>query len=198
MKLRPRTSRLLVLGAFLAAGATAFPALAERASADQSSPRFPGGRYFVIGCGFSHFNNDDPIVFPGLPGQSHLHSFFGSTAKPTHSQRSAPLLDGATTCDPGGRSPRRTGCRPCSTTAPRPPAPRAGDLLLHHGERPCRERCGRSRPDCASSPGHADAHPGPDGPEPLQVELSRHRRLEHRRLPPRPAPRTGHELEPAR
>ena len=71
MKPRLRTAHLLVLTAFLVAGATAFPALAERAAADQSSPRFPGGRYFVIGCGFSHFNNDDPIVFPGQPGKAH-------------------------------------------------------------------------------------------------------------------------------
>ncbi len=78
MKLRPRTSQLLVLTAFLAAGVTAFPALAEHASADQSSPRFPGGRYFVIGCGFSHFNNDDPIAFFGQPGKSHNHTFIGN------------------------------------------------------------------------------------------------------------------------
>ncbi len=42
MKLRRgRMSHLLVLGAFLAAGATALPALAERAAADQSSLPFP-------------------------------------------------------------------------------------------------------------------------------------------------------------
>jgi hypothetical protein len=39
---------------------------------------FPGGPYFVIGCGFSHRNNDDPIVFPGEPGRSHNHTYIGS------------------------------------------------------------------------------------------------------------------------
>ncbi len=29
-------------------------------------------------CRFSHFNNDDPIVYPGQPGKSHLHLFFGN------------------------------------------------------------------------------------------------------------------------
>jgi Domain of unknown function (DUF1996) len=39
---------------------------------------FPGGPYFTIGCGFSHRNNDDPIVFPGEPGRSHNHTYIGS------------------------------------------------------------------------------------------------------------------------
>jgi hypothetical protein len=39
---------------------------------------FPGGPYFVVGCGFSHRNNDDPIVFPGEPGRSHNHTYVGS------------------------------------------------------------------------------------------------------------------------
>ena len=97
MKLRPRTSQLLVLGAFLAAGATAFPALAVHASADQSSPRFPGGRYFVIGCGFSHFNNDDPIAFPGQAGKSHNHTFIGNRVVDA-ATTPASLLGGESSC----------------------------------------------------------------------------------------------------
>ena len=33
---------------------------------------------FLADCPFSHRLPDDPIVFPGLPGASHMHSFFGS------------------------------------------------------------------------------------------------------------------------
>jgi len=29
-------------------------------------------------CRYSHFNNDDPIVYPGQPGKAHLHLFFGN------------------------------------------------------------------------------------------------------------------------
>jgi hypothetical protein len=35
---------------------------------------------FLADCPFSHRLPDDPIVFPGLPGGSHMHSFFGSVA----------------------------------------------------------------------------------------------------------------------
>lgn len=31
-----------------------------------------------IDCGFSHSLPDDPIIFPGKPGASHLHDFFGN------------------------------------------------------------------------------------------------------------------------
>ena len=103
MKLRRRTSHLLVLGAFLAAGATAFPALAERAATDQGSPRFPGGRYFVIGCGFSHFNNDDPIAFAGQPGKSHNHTFIGNRGVDA-ATTPASLLGGDSSCGDVGDS----------------------------------------------------------------------------------------------
>jgi len=33
---------------------------------------------FVVSCRYSHSLPDDPIVFPGLPGASHLHDFFGN------------------------------------------------------------------------------------------------------------------------
>ncbi|MFF3064208.1 DUF1996 domain-containing protein [Oerskovia sp. NPDC057915] len=33
---------------------------------------------FQANCSFSHFANDDPIVFPGQPGASHLHTFVGN------------------------------------------------------------------------------------------------------------------------
>jgi len=90
-------SHLLVLGAFLLAGATALPALAERAAADQNARPFPGGAYFVVGCGFSHMNNDDPIVFPGKPGASHNHTFIGNRAVDA-ATTPASLLGGDSSC----------------------------------------------------------------------------------------------------
>jgi hypothetical protein len=33
---------------------------------------------FVTRCNFSHRNSDDPIVFPGKPGEAHSHDFFGN------------------------------------------------------------------------------------------------------------------------
>ncbi|MCB0984686.1 MAG: DUF1996 domain-containing protein [Ilumatobacter sp.] len=53
---------------------------------------------FLVECGYSHAALDDPIVFPGQPGLSHLHAFFGNThvdAFTTVGQ----LPGGETTCD---------------------------------------------------------------------------------------------------
>lgn len=36
------------------------------------------GVNFVSGCGFSHRNADDPIVYPNQPGKSHDHTFLGN------------------------------------------------------------------------------------------------------------------------
>ena len=104
MKLRRRSkAELLVLGAFLAAGATALPALALRAAADPDPTRFPGGPYFVIGCGVSHMNNDDPIAFPDKPGASHNHTFIGNRTVDAQTT-AASLLGGESSCEDVGDS----------------------------------------------------------------------------------------------
>jgi len=36
--------------------------------------------YFAVLCAFSHRNRDDMIVFPGQPGRSHDHTYFGNTS----------------------------------------------------------------------------------------------------------------------
>ncbi|RMI37403.1 DUF1996 domain-containing protein [Streptomyces triticirhizae] len=54
---------------------------------------------FVAECEFSHRRPDDPIVFPGLPGASHSHSFFGSTVTDAHTNL-GDLLNSDSTCDP--------------------------------------------------------------------------------------------------
>lgn len=53
---------------------------------------------FVVECGFSHAAQDDPIVWPGQPGMSHLHVFFGATDVDAHST-TADLVAGDSTCD---------------------------------------------------------------------------------------------------
>lgn len=58
-----------------------------------------GGRgQFAVECAFDQFRADDPIVYPGQPGASHLHQFFGAravTADSTHAE----LTVGETTCE---------------------------------------------------------------------------------------------------
>lgn len=52
---------------------------------------------FVVRCASSHLRNDDPIVFPGRPGASHRHEFFG--ASNVHAGSTAAELRAApTTC----------------------------------------------------------------------------------------------------
>ena len=52
---------------------------------------------FVLRCGYSHSLADDPIVFPGQPGASHLHDFFGNTGVDASSTFES-MLAGETTC----------------------------------------------------------------------------------------------------
>jgi hypothetical protein len=92
---------LLLLGVVVlaVAGGAGAGAQTVAAAADHSGgPRYGGYRgYFAIGCGFSHRNNDDPIIYPGRPGLSHNHTFFGNTAT-NASSTPASLRGGATTC----------------------------------------------------------------------------------------------------
>jgi len=55
---------------------------------------------FRADCTYSHRLADDPIVFPGLPGASHMHSFFGNK-KVDAGTTAADLTEfTATTCKP--------------------------------------------------------------------------------------------------
>jgi hypothetical protein len=52
-------------------------------------------------CEFSHMNYDDPIVFPGKPGASHLHAFFGNTGTNANSSATTISHTGSSTCRGG-------------------------------------------------------------------------------------------------
>jgi hypothetical protein len=93
---------LLLLGMVVLAAAGGAGAAAQTtptAADHRGGPRYGGGYrgYFAIGCGFSHRNNDDPIIHPGRSGLSHNHTFFGNTATNAASTP-ASLRDGTTTC----------------------------------------------------------------------------------------------------
>ena len=57
------------------------------------------GGQFRIACEFSHFGYDDPLVFPGQPGASHLHTFFGNTDTNAFSTPASILNTGGATCN---------------------------------------------------------------------------------------------------
>lgn len=52
-------------------------------------------------CNFSHMNYDDPIIYPGQKGQSHLHTFFGNQAMDWRATDRTALNRGASTCAGG-------------------------------------------------------------------------------------------------
>ena len=59
----------------------------------------PGQKANFIGvCRYSHSAPDDPIVFPGQPGASHLHDFFGNTSTDANSTYESLRASGSSTC----------------------------------------------------------------------------------------------------
>jgi Domain of unknown function (DUF1996) len=57
-----------------------------------------GALYFAVACGFSHRNQDDPIVHARHPGMSHDHTFFSNTSTDAFSTV-ASLRQSGTTCN---------------------------------------------------------------------------------------------------
>jgi hypothetical protein len=55
---------------------------------------------FRADCQYSHSLADDPIVFPGLPGASHMHSFVGNNATAAGTAAEDLAKYTATTCKP--------------------------------------------------------------------------------------------------
>jgi hypothetical protein len=55
---------------------------------------------FRADCEYSHRRADDPIVFPGLPGASHMHSFVGNKAVDANTRAGDLMTFTATTCKP--------------------------------------------------------------------------------------------------
>ncbi|MET0494983.1 MAG: DUF1996 domain-containing protein [Actinoplanes sp.] len=54
---------------------------------------------FLADCPASHRLPDDPIIFPNMPGASHMHSFFGSTVTDAYSNVNT-LLNANSNCNP--------------------------------------------------------------------------------------------------
>jgi hypothetical protein len=94
--------RWLVLAlAVLGGVATAAVAVAATPSGGDNRSRLNGGGgrgYFAVVCGFSHRNQDDPIVFFNQPGRSHDHTYFGNTSTKASSTPASLRAAGETTC----------------------------------------------------------------------------------------------------
>lgn len=62
-----------------------------------ATPSDPIGA-FRVGCAASHMLFDDPLVYPGHPGRSHLHQFFGNTGANAYSTAASLANSGNSTC----------------------------------------------------------------------------------------------------
>ena len=75
--------------------------------ADVPKQNTDGTGQFRVTCDYSHMNYDDPIVYPGKQGASHLHVFFGNTAVNYASTQATIETMGNSTCS--GGTANRTG-----------------------------------------------------------------------------------------
>jgi hypothetical protein len=55
---------------------------------------------FNAACHYSHSKPDDPIVFPGLAGASHMHSFLGNTSTNANTTTQSLLANAGSSCAP--------------------------------------------------------------------------------------------------
>jgi Domain of unknown function (DUF1996) len=56
---------------------------------------------FNASCTVSHAKPDDPIVFPGMAGASHLHSFLGNDSTDANTTTDTLLANAGSSCKPG-------------------------------------------------------------------------------------------------
>ncbi|MFI6266934.1 DUF1996 domain-containing protein [Micromonospora sp. NPDC051006] len=95
---RRRLRLAMAIGAVLALLATYVASTTTRADADPG-PNVIRVAEFPADCTYSHRLPDDPIIYPGLPGASHMHSFFGATVTNAHTTL-PDLVRSPTTCNP--------------------------------------------------------------------------------------------------
>jgi hypothetical protein len=95
-KLFGRTIAILLVIA-LSSGLPGSASAAPAAPGTSPEGARPERGVFATLCRFSHEAPDDPIVFPGQAGKSHLHTFFGNTTTAAASTYES-LRASATTC----------------------------------------------------------------------------------------------------
>jgi hypothetical protein len=70
-----------------------------RVSATTQVPSTTTTGAFRVACDASHMSNDDPIVYPGVVGAAHHHTFFGNTS--INANTTNPAAGGNSTCRGG-------------------------------------------------------------------------------------------------
>jgi hypothetical protein len=73
------------------------PSWGTGAIAGSAAPDVVGAFRFI--CAPGQVLADDPVVYPGQPGRSHLHQFFGNTGANAHSTYASLRTTGESTCN---------------------------------------------------------------------------------------------------
>ena len=76
-------------------------AAGPRQRAADGAPPVVGSGNFRTTCGLARYGFVDPIVYPGQPGASHLHAFFGNVAVDAGSTPASLVAGGNSTCRGG-------------------------------------------------------------------------------------------------
>lgn len=97
----PPTGAPTVDVAKIPTGSAGFATDQLMATGEMPAPAPGGTGAFRTICDFSHMASDDPIVFPGQPGKSHLHAFFGNTGVNAASTAASIQNSGNSTCRGG-------------------------------------------------------------------------------------------------
>lgn len=82
--------------ALIPAGSAGFSSDLVRTTTERPVSSAEGS--FRVVCDYSHMKYDDPIAYPGEPGKSHLHAFFGNTAVDAFSTGDSIATSGNSTC----------------------------------------------------------------------------------------------------
>ena len=92
-------SSVQIAAALLPLGAVGFAVDRVVPTLEAPVPQASGS--FRTTCDYSHMAYDDPIVYPGLPGASHLHTFFGNKGTSAASTAESIRTTGNSTCRGG-------------------------------------------------------------------------------------------------
>src|SRR5206468_12171925 len=83
------------------------PAWGSGAIPGSAAPDVIGAFRFI--CTAGQVLPDDPIVYPGQPGKSHLHQFYGNEDANAYSTFASLRAKGTSTCNRGPQAANRSG-----------------------------------------------------------------------------------------
>ena len=93
---QPETVELASIASNFDTAAWLVPSWSTGAIPSSAAPDVVGAFRFI--CNAGQVLADDPIVYPGQPGRSHLHQFFGNTAANASSTYASLRITGDSTC----------------------------------------------------------------------------------------------------